>query len=59
MNLLKTIILLTLASLLLAGCMTRGVELVMPDDRVDVFGIRMLSAEDYRMLNGVEAVEET
>lgn len=59
MNPLKTLILLTLASLLLAGCMTNGIEPVVPYDQVDVFGIRILSANDHRILNGVEAIEET
>lgn len=59
MNSLKTIMMLAMAAFILAGCITGGTGLVLPDEGVDVFGIQMLSYHDYRELQGVEATEET
>lgn len=43
---------------ILAGCMTRGMEADRVTGKVDVFGVQMGAATDYRSLNGVEATEE-
>ena len=44
--------------LLLAGCMGKYIENGKSGDQINVFGVELFSAVDYRQINGVTAIEE-